>query len=300
MGGDDGLAAAFRCADAQAAFLAVEVSPKDDVDHAADGVGAIEGGGSVEENVHAFDGGGRNGRDVGEITPAARAGHAAAVDQHQGGVRPETAQVHAGRQARIALHRIRSDQGRCRGAAAGIVLGQGGEGFRDGGATGSVEIIPPDHRDRGGGVAWAAQQGAGDDDVVDDHGLREFVPGPALKNPRAAGRLNRHQSGAGQKLVERRVGGHPPAEAWRPTARDLVGGEHELAAGLTGVGVERRRQRTGGDGEVDLGWRRGLGLGGARKGQYGDAHKQAGTVGGHVVFPHDATARRGRDGLGGG
>ena len=187
MGGYDGLAAAFRRADTQAAFLTVEVPPKDDVDHAADGIGAIKGGGAVEQHIHAFDGSGRNGRDVGEITPAARAGHAAAVDQHQGGVRTETAQVHAGRQARIALHRIRSDQGCRRGAAAGIVLGQGGEGFRDGGATGSVEIIPSDHRDRGGGVAWAAQQGAGDHDVIDDGGLREFIPGPALKDPGAAG-----------------------------------------------------------------------------------------------------------------
>ncbi|MNI60636.1 hypothetical protein D3C73_1158650 [compost metagenome] len=99
MGGDDGLAAALRRADAQAAFLAVEVPPQDDVDHAADGVSAIERRGPVEQDIHAFDSRRRDGRDVGEIAPSAGAGHTAAVDQHQGGVRAEAAQVHPRRQA---------------------------------------------------------------------------------------------------------------------------------------------------------------------------------------------------------
>lgn len=60
-----------------------------------------------------------------------------------------------------------------------------------------------------------------------------------LKDPGAAGGLYGNEAGPGEKLVERSVSGHPSAKARRPTPRDLTRGEHQLAAGLAGVGVER-------------------------------------------------------------
>ena len=69
----------------------------DHVDDAGHGIGAIHGRGAVRQDFHAFDGGGGNRIDIDEhgLETGRRAieRQAAAVQQHQGALRPQAAQV---------------------------------------------------------------------------------------------------------------------------------------------------------------------------------------------------------------
>ena len=69
-------------------FAALEILAQDDVDHAGDGVGTVDGRGAILEDFDALDGGGGNGVDVGEVLLGAVGqavfGDALAVDQDQG------------------------------------------------------------------------------------------------------------------------------------------------------------------------------------------------------------------------
>src|SRR6185437_9615731 len=68
-----------------AEFGALVILAQLEVDHAADGVGAVHGGGALGQHVDALDHALRNHVDV-------RVGHALAVDQHQGALDAQTAQ----------------------------------------------------------------------------------------------------------------------------------------------------------------------------------------------------------------
>lgn len=93
MGRRQVLAAALGGRGPQPGLLTLDVPAQDDVDHARNGVGAIEGRGAVQQDVHPFHGRRRQGRQVREISPIAASRHTAAVDQHQGRVRAEAAQI---------------------------------------------------------------------------------------------------------------------------------------------------------------------------------------------------------------
>ncbi|KAG1168427.1 hypothetical protein G6F35_017462 [Rhizopus arrhizus] len=69
-----------------------EIPAQNDVDHTADGVGAVDGRGTIGKDLHALDGTQRNQRDV-DVLIAVRGGHTVAVDQRQRGARSEAAQV---------------------------------------------------------------------------------------------------------------------------------------------------------------------------------------------------------------
>src|SRR5690606_15289527 len=72
-------------------FRAFEVLAGDDVDHAGHGVRAIDGRGTVLQDVDALD---HDGRDRGDVLEAIRAdAQALAVDQDQGALSTEVAQV---------------------------------------------------------------------------------------------------------------------------------------------------------------------------------------------------------------
>ena len=87
-------------ADIDAGFATIEILAGDDVDHAGDGIGAVQRGGAVGQHFHALDDGRRDRGQVG-VTAGADA-HAAAVDQHQAAFRAQVAQadVHAAEVAR--------------------------------------------------------------------------------------------------------------------------------------------------------------------------------------------------------
>ncbi|MNU73635.1 hypothetical protein D3C71_631210 [compost metagenome] len=111
------LAVAFTVlADIDAGFATVEVLAGDDVDHAGDGVRAVQRRGAIGQHFHAFDDRRRNRGQVG-VTAGADA-HAAAVDQHQAAFRAEVAQadIHAAEIARGA-QRGRTAQARCAGCS---------------------------------------------------------------------------------------------------------------------------------------------------------------------------------------
>jgi hypothetical protein len=78
------------------------VALQDEVDDAADGVRAIDGGGAVHVDLDALDGAERNGVEVDEaVLDARRARHAATVDQNQRVARAAAAQI-GGRHAQRA------------------------------------------------------------------------------------------------------------------------------------------------------------------------------------------------------
>src|SRR5690606_14588685 len=111
---------------------AVEVLAQDDVDHAADGVGAVHRRSAVGQDLDALDRGQRDGVDVGARGGRHRVGRGAtAVDQHEGTAGAEAAQVdrrqRLGRAARLRLE-----------------VAEGGEGgitqdVRDGDVTGGID-----------------------------------------------------------------------------------------------------------------------------------------------------------------
>ncbi|MNI49328.1 hypothetical protein D3C73_1039310 [compost metagenome] len=74
-----------------AGFQAIEVLAGDDVDHAGNGIGAVDGRCAVGQHFHALDDRGRDRRQIGVATGADA--HALAVQQHQGALRAEVAQV---------------------------------------------------------------------------------------------------------------------------------------------------------------------------------------------------------------
>ncbi|MNL68534.1 hypothetical protein D3C87_1932710 [compost metagenome] len=86
-------AAVARAAHAHAAFGLVELGFQDDVDDAAHRVGAVEGGRPVQQYVHPRDRAGRDVGDIGEVAGDPGAGDPPTVDQDEGRVRAETAQV---------------------------------------------------------------------------------------------------------------------------------------------------------------------------------------------------------------
>src|SRR5690606_16984494 len=108
--GLEGLAAALAGgAHAHVHGGAVGTLPEDEVDHAGDGVRAVDGRGAAGQHLHPLDHRHRDVGDVGEVAAALERqreiGDAAAVDQHQGVVGAEATQVHllrAGREVGAA------------------------------------------------------------------------------------------------------------------------------------------------------------------------------------------------------
>ncbi len=72
---------------------AVEIAAQNDVDHAGDGVGAVQNRSAILEHVNAFH---SSGRDRGEVHRTAQAGPAhptSPIHQHQRALRAKVAQI---------------------------------------------------------------------------------------------------------------------------------------------------------------------------------------------------------------
>ncbi len=125
---------------------ALEITAQDDVDHAGDGIGAIDRRGAILQHFHAFNGVERDGAQVGEdllaVIGQAVGGHAAAVQQDQGRARAQAAQRDAGATAGKAVAEGLRDR-------AGTVGGQGLQVFGDRGLAGSVDFLAGHHLHRG-------------------------------------------------------------------------------------------------------------------------------------------------------
>ncbi|MCW0463657.1 hypothetical protein NB705_000730 [Xanthomonas sacchari] len=130
----------------QGDLAAFEIAPGDDVDHAGDGIGAVQRGGAVFQHLDAFDDGQRDGVEIGGRAHARGGGlvdPAHAVDQHQHALGAEMAQVD--------LRRTRADAAAVRREAeiaGGVELGvQGRAGggellqhIADGGQAGAFDV----------------------------------------------------------------------------------------------------------------------------------------------------------------
>nr|GEU28061.1 hypothetical protein [Tanacetum cinerariifolium] len=113
----------------------------DEVDHAADGVGAVDGGRAVAQHFHPFQGRQRNDVQVHAGAVERVVGDAPAVEQHQGLVAAQAAQVGGGDAAGAGTDRL---------AAAGraLVHGNGVEDFGRRGQALLDEVAGLDRRDR--------------------------------------------------------------------------------------------------------------------------------------------------------
>ena len=158
-----------------ARFRAVEVGAGDEVDHARDRVGPVGRGGAVLQHLDAADRGHRDDIGVDDARSGLTegvGGHAAAVDQHQGALGAEPAQVHRAGTfralgARIELIGVAEDAGRDR-----QVLQQ----FENGGRVLLRQFLGADdvHGESRRGRS-AADQRAGHHDLTDGGGVRHDV-----------------------------------------------------------------------------------------------------------------------------
>src|SRR5262249_40675831 len=119
-------------------FHALVVVLEDEVHDAGHGVRTVHGRGAAGDDVHALDETGRNGADVNDAR-GRRGGNALAVDEDQGAVRAEAAQVE-GREVFTALVVRRAGVARDQ---LGKVVQKGFDGDR----TGQVEGFRIDGRD---------------------------------------------------------------------------------------------------------------------------------------------------------
>src|SRR5690606_15135306 len=107
---------------------ALHVPAGDDVDHAGDGVGAVDRRGAVLQHLDAVDQGERNGVDVDRRTHAGCRGFsdpAEAVDQHQHALGAEVALVDRGR-ARAHAAAVGREADVAAGVAHGVEAGNAG------------------------------------------------------------------------------------------------------------------------------------------------------------------------------
>ena len=151
----------FREVRADLECRAVEVLAQDDVDDAAEGVGAVDGRGAVREHLDAFDGGERNGVEIHRGGAGERiARHAAPVDENRRAIRAEPAQIHQRDLAEAAA-------GAFAEGAEGVV---GGVAQQIGNVlqAGELDLRPVEDRDRIRRVGdLAADARAGDDHRLD-------------------------------------------------------------------------------------------------------------------------------------
>nr|WP_246120838.1 hypothetical protein [Luteimonas granuli] len=148
-----------------AGLQALEILAQDEVDHATDGIGTVDGGRTVLEDLHPFDQCHRDGVDVDRaIGVGDGADPALAVDQHQRAVHAQATQVD-----------------RCRACAAAVVHLGVGRRARDGGGAlqevadgdraGRLDVLPADDEDRAGGLhVGTLDASAGDFDPFEGRG----------------------------------------------------------------------------------------------------------------------------------
>ncbi|KAG0751643.1 hypothetical protein G6F24_014148 [Rhizopus arrhizus] len=168
----------------------------DDVDHAGDGVGAVDRRGAVGQHFNALDHRGRDGSQVG--VAAGADAHALAVQQHQGALRAQAAQVDV-----LAAHFFARGQG---------------VGTADGRRTGRRQVL---HDIADAGEALLLDVGA----LPRAHGLRGFHA--RLADARAGDR-NAVQVGRGLRFL----GG---SKGRRQRQRDAGGQQAEPHCGITNV-----------------------------------------------------------------
>ena len=286
---------------------AVGLLLEDEVDHAGNRVRAVDRRGAAGQHFDAVDHPQRDAGDVGEVAaPAERhreVGDAAAVDQHQGVVGAEAAQVH--------LLRAGGEVGAARGLLAlgfATVLGQRLQHVGHAGEAGGADVLGGDQGDR----RRAFDLRARDARTGDLHGFHvgDRGVGRGLRlggtRPRRGGgrglrrrRLRHDQHRAGvvalgmeaaalEQGVERLRRRRLALEAGAARALELVGAVHQLGAGLACIGIQRSGEVAGGNVDAPTLRLRGE-CGGTGQGQEQDAQR---TGRFHAVSPRRSMRRR--------
>ncbi|MNX77792.1 hypothetical protein D3C86_1093490 [compost metagenome] len=285
MGEDDLFAPALPGAQPQPALLAVELAPHHDVDHARHGVGAVEGRGAVQQDVHPLHGGGRNGRGVGEGPARTRSRQTPAVDQGQGRTDAQASQIDPRGQGAVAAGGVRETQNRSRRPRAGVVLREIRQHLRHGPPTSPVQGVAVQNHDRRRQRSGSPQQAAGDDHLLKPGDLVGRVVGRAKKDHPRSG-LPPDQTRADQESIKRGRGRIGAVQPCGSPSRHEIAGKQDLLVGLGREQVEGVAKRAGGNIEDA----RLLGAGGRAGGEQAGRKRTGGhetqTI--HLRTPHNA------------
>ncbi len=178
-------------------FQAPVIAAGDEVDHPADGVGAVDRRGTIAQHFHPLDGGEGNGVEVDHAALEPVRGHAAAVEQHQRGIGALAAQVGAGHAVVAALVHA-GDDAHVAGQVVRAVAGDVEVAHQLFGRTDAlrVDLGLPDDRDRQRGLdVGALDARAGDADLVQLLGRRLRGLGDGLGRGLREGDQRRAQPG---------------------------------------------------------------------------------------------------------
>ena len=125
--------------------MPVDVLAGNNVDHARDGVRAVQGRGAARQDLDALDDGRGNGLDVDDVVVAVVGlrvlRRATTIDQGQGQARSQVAQVND-----LGVGGEAGD-GQVAGEGCGGVLGEGLQHVADGLESFALDVCPRDHGD---------------------------------------------------------------------------------------------------------------------------------------------------------
>ncbi len=210
-------AAVLRGVERGGGVEAAIVPAQDEVDHAADGVGAVDGRGAVAQHFDAVDRRQRDRVQVDRLAVEGVVGEPPAIEQHQRRSRTQPAQVGGG-QARL----VAAADG-LRGVDGIDVRRHALEQLLDGGHAAPFDLLAGDdlHRQR------AFELGLRDVRAGDDHTLEDL-----RRRPR--GRLRRH----GFRKESGNGGGHSPDR--RPSQRTATPRQSQLSPLFAAAGRRLR------------------------------------------------------------
>jgi hypothetical protein len=187
--------ALFGVGVAQRQLALVVVLAGDEVHHAAHGVGAVHGRGAVTQHLDALDGGEGDAvqvhRDRAADGAEGVAGQTPTVEQHQGAVGTQAAQVGVAGGVAGALRGVGQHPGHGRDAAQDVL---------DVGGAALLDLVAADDADRHGGLGRQALDGrAGDDDAL-ERLLRRLLLGHGRQRTDAGAGQGQRQAGGAVML----------------------------------------------------------------------------------------------------
>jgi hypothetical protein len=265
---------------AQRQLAAGVVAAEDDVDDAADRVGAVDGRGAAEEHLDALDGGDGDAGEVGGVVAADETGarDTAAVDHDQRVLAAEAAEVEG-----AARRRGRAGDRAVRGGGRALLLSAEADaveralrvGLRDeardladGGDAGALDLHPAEGHDRVdvGRADEGADARAGDLELLEADGPVVGLPGRRRRRPCVSGTagdvffvrgqpvdgeraallvLHHDQVRAGDHAVQRLAGGEVADDLLGRDPAHVVDEVDDLLAGLLGELLQGRGRLAG-------------------------------------------------------
>ena len=228
----------------------VVVITQDDVHHAPHGVGAIQGGGPVEQNIDACDRGRGDGGNVGEVTLGPGTGQAPTVDQNQGGVAAQAAKIHAVRKGRVGPRSVGAIVQCALVGGAAEILRQAREQLGDRRSSFTIHLVAG-HRHHGRRAIARSTDQTSRDDYLFEFGrfgcIRVRARRGVVEDEHIGASPPMRQTGVAEQRRQGGLGRVAPAEARRSAAGDESGRVQDLLPALLGEGRQCAIKRSRGD-----------------------------------------------------